>query len=585
MYYCPNCNNPLAEGAQFCVFCGQEIAPPTPKPTFCYKCGKPLEEGAQFCVYCGANLDILPVAQQAVPEVPAAPEPQTSLDPLPEEPALLVTAAACCPYCGAEYEEDSLFCFRCGAQREDLPQTTPAEEPIPAFIEESIPIAAEEIPTPPPVKSSILPSDYQPPKKKHTGLIIGVIAAMIVLVVGMVLLGGPGTPMGWIFENNGTPAEPTECKDIHLTVAVEEWEEGWLLERVDAFNAQHPEYSLTVDTVYISSHDAGNVISLDPVAAPDVYMYSSDQVHQLVDAGALAPLEGEYLDYVNANMGPAMVDSATAADGSVYGFPYHVNSWFMYYDKSVYSEEEIGSLEVMLEQGGVSFPVNNGWYLGAFYAAGGATFFGEHGVDAGAGIRLYNGSDVTVYLTELVKHPNFYPDTDQNATYGMMESGRVSVLFSGSWSFGQVYEIWGENTGVAVVPTIQLYGMNYQLQPFAGSNCIGVNPHAEDLDAAYLFAAFLTSEESQLARYQMAGNAVYPTHLALLNNSTIMADPVAYTLLETSHYAATVQPTIPEMVYYWTPANKLGTQIVNREVTRYNAESMTKEFETAINGG
>ena len=424
MNYCQHCHNPLAEEAQFCVYCGQEVAPPTPKPAFCYKCGKPLEEGAMFCVYCGANLDAIAPIQAA-----AEPEPQPSLQRVAEVPV--------CSVCGTAYEENSLFCFHCGAKREDLPapQTTLAEQPIPATV-------AEE----PPAKSPILPSDYQPKKKKNGWKAFGIIAAIVLLVAGMVLAGGPGNPMGWMFPDADSPAAVA----VHLTVSIEEWEEGWLQERVEAFNAQHPEYILTVDIVYIRASDAASIVTSDPAAAPDIYMYSSDQVNRLVDAGALAPLEGEYLDFVQSNMGKSMVDSAMDVGGYVYGFPYSINTWFMYYDKSVFSESDIQSLEAMLAKGGVSFPVNNSWYLGAFYAAGGARYFGSQGINASAGIQLTDGEAVSLYLTELMKNPNFYAETDPQYTVNQMANGQVSACFSGTWMRDQYYAIWGENMGVAV---------------------------------------------------------------------------------------------------------------------------------------
>ena len=395
----------------------------------------------------------------------------------------------------------------------------------------------------------------------------------------MVLAGGPGNPMGWMFPDADSPAAVA----VHLTVSIEEWEEGWLQERVEAFSAQHPECILTVDIVYIRASDAAGIVASDPAAAPDIYMYSSDQVNRLVESGALAPLEGEYLDFVQSNMGKSMVDSATGVDGNVYGFPYSINTWFMYYDKSVFSESDIQSLEAMLAKGGVSFPVNNSWYLGAFYAAGGARYFGSQGINASAGIQLTDGEAVTLYLTELMKNPNFYAETDPQYTVNQMANGQVSACFSGTWMRDQYYAIWGENMGVAVVPTIQLGGKTCRLQPFANAQAIGVNPNAENLDAAYLFAAFLASEESQLARYEVCG--VWPTNLNLLDNPTIAADPMAVALLETTHSAAIAQPTIPEMACYWDAMTRLGNMIINGEVTSKNASAVIAEIEAAMNGG
>ena len=43
----------------------------------------------------------------------------------------------------------------------------------------------------------------------------------------------------------------------------------------------------------------------------------------------------------------AIVDSVSV-DGSVYGVPFTTNTWFMFYDKSKFSESDIKSLDTML---------------------------------------------------------------------------------------------------------------------------------------------------------------------------------------------------------------------------------------------
>ena len=45
----------------------------------------------------------------------------------------------------------------------------------------------------------------------------------------------------------------------------------------------------------------------------------------------------------------ALPDSATM-DGFLYGVPFTTNTWYMYYDKRVFSEEDAGSLDAMLEK-------------------------------------------------------------------------------------------------------------------------------------------------------------------------------------------------------------------------------------------
>ena len=46
--------------------------------------------------------------------------------------------------------------------------------------------------------------------------------------------------------------------------------------------------------------------------------------------------------------------------------PFTTNTWYMYYDKRVFTEEDVKSLEAMLDNGVVSFPFLNSWYLPSF---------------------------------------------------------------------------------------------------------------------------------------------------------------------------------------------------------------------------
>jgi arabinogalactan oligomer/maltooligosaccharide transport system substrate-binding protein len=135
--------------------------------------------------------------------------------------------------------------------------------------------------------------------------------------------------------------------------------------------------------------------------------------------------------------------------------------------------------------------------------------------------------------------------------------------------------------GVAQLPTITLNGEQKQLKAFAGSKAVGVNSHSKYPQAALQFAAFISTPEAQKAHYEAWG--IIPCANALLNDPVIMSDPVARAQMNTIANASTVQPTLPEMVSYWTPAQNMGYNILDGWVTNDNAAEMTREFEDAIN--
>ena len=81
----------------------------------------------------------------------------------------------------------------------------------------------------------------------------------------------------------------------------------------------------------------------------------------------------------------------------------------MYYDKSVFTEDDVKNLDTMLEKGKVGFPLSNSWYIASFYVANGCTLFGADGGDAAAGFDFSGDKAVAVtnYLVDLVANPNF----------------------------------------------------------------------------------------------------------------------------------------------------------------------------------
>ena len=174
----------------------------------------------------------------------------------------------------------------------------------------------------------------------------------------------------------------------------------WLQTCCDRFAELHPEWNITF--VYGVADEAGaaGTVSQDAEASADVFMFANDTLTTLTDAGALAKFGGIYADEISASNSPSLVDSLTM-DDYIYGVPFNTNTWFMYYDKSTFSEDDIKNLDTMLTKGVVSFPFTNSWYLPAFYFGNGCTLFGD-GTQEELGVDFagQKAVDVTNYLIE-----------------------------------------------------------------------------------------------------------------------------------------------------------------------------------------
>ena len=178
-----------------------------------------------------------------------------------------------------------------------------------------------------------------------------IIAMLLVLVMALSLVAcGTEKPVETKAPeagNNETQAPATEAAPEAITLKV--WapqedqvdENSWLQVQLAAFEAAHPEYDITWELGVCSEGDALSKVTADVAAAADVFMYANDQLGGMMQAGALAQLGGTYLEQVQTDVSETFVSTVTYTDGGVYGFPYTANTWFMYYDKSVFTEEDI----------------------------------------------------------------------------------------------------------------------------------------------------------------------------------------------------------------------------------------------------
>ena len=354
----------------------------------------------------------------------------------------------------------------------------------------------------------------------------------------------------------------------------------WLQTMCEAFAEEHPEWDITFVYGVADEASAAGQVSQDPEASADVFMFANDTLTTLTDASALAKFGGKYREEIESMNTPEVLDSLIM-DDDLYGVPFTTNTWFMYYDKSVFSEEDIQNLDTMLEKGVVSFPFTNSWYLPAFYLGNGCMLFGD-GTDEAAGVDFggQKAVDVTNYLIDLRNHPNFRIDADGSGIAGLRD-GSINAMFSGSWDANAVKEALGDDMGVASLPTFTLNGEEKQMLAYAGSKAIGVNPNAKNMVAAVELAVFLASPEAQKAHYEMCG--VVPCNTQLLSEEAIQADEVVTAQNDTFNDTSILQPFVSKMNNCWTPVENMGKSIRNESVTHENAAEQTEQMNEAMN--
>ena len=391
-------------------------------------------------------------------------------------------------------------------------------------------------------------------------------------------------------DKKGTESAKSDSGKTTITVMgpsedLDDAQGAWLKTECEAFAKEHTEWDIDFEYVTTSESDAKDTVTKDPKAAADVYLFANDQIEALVKANAISKLGGETADYVKSSNSEAMAATVTY-DGEIYAVPYTSNTWFMYYDKRVFSEDDVKSLDTMLTKGKVSFPFDNGWYLNAFYAANGCTIYGD-GTDKTAGYDFSGdkATAVTNYIVDLFANPNFVMDSnDGSLGLAGLKDGSINAYFNGNWNYQAVKDALGEeNVGVAALPTINIDGKDCQLKAFLGSKAIGVNPNCKNQEVAVKLAAYLGSEDAQLKHFELRKQAPVNTNLA--SNEEVAKDAVAAAMANVAANCSIAQPIIP-MQAYWDASTPFGDAFVHGaegQITADNAKEKTEAFNEQLN--
>ena len=416
-----------------------------------------------------------------------------------------------------------------------------------------------------------------------------IIALLLVVVMALGLIACGQAPESAAPEA-APEAAPAEAEAITLKVwgpnedqvPQEGQTQSFLEAACAAFDEAHPEWDITFVFEVCSEGDAGTMVTKDPSAAADVYTFANDQLGTLLQANAIARLGGDVLAQVQADNSETMVTSVTSGDG-VYGVPFTGNTWFMYYDSSVYTEEDIKSLDAMMAKKPVAFPITNTWNLPAFYYAVGGTMFGDGTIGA-EGVKFggETGASATLYVANAVAAGTMVDDANGAGKDGL-KNGLVGAMFSGTWDAEEIQKILGDNYAAAQLPCITVNGAECQMRAFAGSKAYAANPNSANLKAATALAAWLGSAEMQELHFDLRNGSVIPAAVSLLSNEKFSTNPAAVAQNDTIANTSVLQPSIPEMGNYWANAGAMGSSLANGEINADNALEKTDEWNNGLN--
>lgn len=420
-----------------------------------------------------------------------------------------------------------------------------------------------------------------------------VLACTLAAMLSVSMLAGCGNDSGNAGGSTGSGSAGSAGNGGTTDVALKVWcpqnqvDTGIMEEQQKAFAEAHPEWNITWTTEIVGEDNAKTEVLKDVDAAADVFLFASDQLIELVDAGAIAQLGGDAEKLVKETIADSVRATAMIGDAT-YAIPFTHNTFFMFYDKTIMSEDDVTSLEkIMAKETGDNvynyyFESSGGWKLGAYYYGAGLTVFGPEGNDLAAGVNWNNetGIAVTNYLIDLINNPKCAYDGEISVTE-LIEDHRLGVWFDGSWNYDTYKNILGDDMGIGVIPTFNPDGNDYQLLGFYGSKCIGVNAHSKNMAAAVAFATFLGNEENQTLRYEKS--AQVPTNINAGSSDAVMADPLAAVIVKESNEASVMQPSHSIFsTRYWTYAGAIPTEIRSGAINKDNVQEKMDTFVAAM---
>lgn len=355
-----------------------------------------------------------------------------------------------------------------------------------------------------------------------------------------------------------------EGRTISLKVWGAQEDQELLKEMAQSFEEANPDNTYTFTFGVVAEPDLSKTYLEDPAAAADVFVYPDDQIYTLVNAGALYQITRNKDAIVAANT-EGSVEAATV-DDKLYGYPMTAdNGYFLYYDKSVFSETDIQSLDTMMSVAAaadkkVFFDISNGWYIASFFLGAGLGFDTDKHIEWNSARGILVGE----YIKAFTANAAFTTGADDILKSGI--GNTVAAGVSGTWNAADIASILGDNYGAAKLPTYTLDGEQVQLGSFGGFKIVGINSQVNSDYAtdAMDFAEWVTNETNQIKRFE--ARALGPSNINAAASDEVQNNVALAALAAQSPYAVSQRSVNNDT--FWTPAEAFGTTLEAKDYSK-----------------
>ncbi|MGN0159839.1 MAG: extracellular solute-binding protein [Lachnospiraceae bacterium] len=390
----------------------------------------------------------------------------------------------------------------------------------------------------------------------------------------------------------------TEKETVKLTMWGAEEDQKMLQGMIDSFVAQYGDKAnFEIQLGVESESTAKDVVLTDIEAAADVYAFASDQLPDLVNAGALLCIDdmdgalqayaGKSVADVKAANASGSVDAASYND-KFYAYPMSAdNGYFLYYDSSLVSAEDVKTWDSLLaaaDKAGkkVGMTFASGWYNASFfYGAGFTTGLNADGTTTidfnGKSADGYTGVQVTKALIDIAANPAFMAIADGDIS-NQIAGGKLCAVVSGTWDATAAQTAFGDGYAATKLPTYTLDGKQVQQGSVAGFKLVGVNAYSKNAGWAALLAEWITNEENQKIRF--AEREIGPSNIAAASSDAVASNIAISALAEQSAFG------VVQLVggKFWDPTATFGKAITDGNLKADDEAGIQKALDDMVTG-
>ena len=364
----------------------------------------------------------------------------------------------------------------------------------------------------------------------------------VLMVLSLVACGGGSSSTENGNEGGSEPASDPKAKDPDDDGIIRVWvgeESAEFYQKIcDQYVADHPDFGYQIVVKGMDTGSVAGTISQDPQAAADIFTVAHDNIGKLASTMCAKPFTDQALiDQVlaeNPDSFKKVIYSTYDGESYLYGVPYISQALFLYYNKSLVTEEQAQSFEGLREAAAaanckaITVTGDDGFNMSFALLATRASdhnttvkiFEGAEAVSGGSkGESNCQGHDTIAIIRRLQDYaadPNGFKWASSDGWEADFRNKGVVSVIGGAWHYNSAKASVGEeNLGIALIPTFTLTeaackdlsgvsaGDVYRGGTFADCKCfmINLNSVPSKYEEEQELVMYLSSKEVQNASY------------------------------------------------------------------------------------